>query len=171
MSLCWLMETPVKKTIQKNKIIGTGRAEEEKGEEESSEVLVVDTSWGSSRLFFLDRINTKISLALLTPQRKGFAVYKLISVEIWKKELMIPSLACVSAERLLSLNRLILCFVPTQSEHKISRSVLCVQVWTTNYRGRDRDSAEISPKFDSMEDESSLLRAHVGQFYWIKTEM
>jgi len=47
------METPVKEYIQENKIIGVGRAEEEKeGVEESGEVLVVDTSWGIIGLFF-----------------------------------------------------------------------------------------------------------------------
>lgn len=48
-------------------MIGGGRGEEEEdGGEESGEVLVVNTSWGVSGLFFLDVIHTKISLALLT---------------------------------------------------------------------------------------------------------
>lgn len=57
-----------KKPIPENKVIGRGRAEEEKeAGEESGEVLVVDASWGFSGLFFLDIINNKISLALLAP--------------------------------------------------------------------------------------------------------
>lgn len=48
-------------------MIGRGRGEEEEdGGEESGEVLVFDTSWGVSGLFFLDIIHTKMSLALLT---------------------------------------------------------------------------------------------------------
>lgn len=41
-----------------------------------------------------------------------------------------------------------------------------------NYQGRewDSDSAEISSKFDLMEDGPSLLYACVEQFHWIKTE-